>query len=85
MAYYLDIVPSNPRNDVRPIWTEDTLLQAISEATAILTVIKDYRGADSTAARVEAMRLLKGFEPICLEMIMEEISEQLKYLKDNRL
>jgi hypothetical protein len=80
MTYYINVVNSDPRNDVRGVWPKDMLEEALTEISLIKALIEELRESQSTAKRLELIRKLKDQSTICSSMVIEEINEQLANL-----
>lgn len=82
MNFYIDVVHSNPRNDVRGVWPEKLLRQAIDQVKEMEQLLRNLKWAQSTAEKLEAMKKLNDYHFYVPGILMEDLEEQLAYMTD---
>ncbi len=78
--FYINLIPSDPRNDCRPVWPEYMVRDAIAQITTFADLTDRLREAKSTAEKLDLIRELKETYVIDLHMLAEMLSEQLATL-----
>lgn len=82
MNFYVDVVHNDPRNDVRGVWPEKLLRQAIDQVKEMEQLLRDLKWAQSTAEKLEAMKKLNDYHFYVPGILMEDLEEQLRYMTD---
>lgn len=82
MNFYVDVVNSDPRNDVRGVWPEKLLRQAIDQVKEMEQLLRNLKWAQSTAEKLEAMKKLNDYHFYVPGILMEDLEEQLRYMTD---
>lgn len=82
MHFYVNIVHADPHNDVRGVWSEDMLREAIQQTKDLEKLLQTLKGAKSTAEKLETIKALNEYHFYVPGILMEDLEEQLRYMTD---
>ncbi len=77
MTYYIEVTPSEPFNDVRPVWTDDMVQMTIEQLHAVAKLQAMLKSAGSTVEKMECLRLIKNTDLHMMTIMADELQEGL--------
>lgn len=77
MTYYIKVTPSEPFNDVRPIWTDEMVQKTIDQLRSVARLQDMLNSAGSTREKMECLRMIKKTDLHMMTIMADALQESL--------